>query len=235
MSAQSLLERFGFTGDRLQARLGDLSGGELRRLQVLRLLLDGPNVLLLDEPTNDLDVETLTVLEDLLDSWPGTVVVVSHDRYFLERTTDAVYALLGDRTLRHLPGGVDEYLRRRASAQAGQASSSASSTGSSPGSTAASAAGSAATPAGGLPAAAARTDNAGLTHAEVRDARKELGRLERQLERVESSERALHDELARHATDHERVRELDLKLRELASRRESLEQRWLDVSERLEA
>jgi ATP-binding cassette subfamily F protein uup len=116
LTALSLLEGFGFTGDRLQARLGDLSGGESRRLALLMLLLEGPNVLLLDEPTNDLDVETLTVVEDLLDGWPGTVVVVSHDRYFLERTTDAVYAMLGDGRLRHLPGGVEEYLRRRADA-----------------------------------------------------------------------------------------------------------------------
>ncbi|HET7900779.1 MAG TPA: ABC-F family ATP-binding cassette domain-containing protein, partial [Candidatus Nanopelagicales bacterium] len=109
VSAQSLLESFGFVGDKLSTRLGDLSGGERRRLQLLRLLVGGPNVLLLDEPTNDLDVEMLTVLEDLLDTWPGTLVVVSHDRYFLERTTDDLYALLGDGTLRHLVGGVDEY------------------------------------------------------------------------------------------------------------------------------
>ena len=86
-----MLERFGFTGDKLTTRVGDLSGGERRRLQILRLLLDEPNVLLLDEPTNDLDIETLTVLEDFLDGWPGTLVVVSHDRYFLERTCDAVH------------------------------------------------------------------------------------------------------------------------------------------------
>ena len=91
-----MLERFGFTGDRLTARIGDLSGGERRRLQLLRLLLGEPNVLLLDEPTNDLDIETLNVVEDFLDSWPGTLVVVSHDRYFLERVCDRVWALLGD-------------------------------------------------------------------------------------------------------------------------------------------
>ena len=84
-----MLERFGFTGDRLTARLGDLSGGERRRFQLLKLLLAEPNVLLLDEPTNDLDIETLAVLEDFLDGWPGTLIVVSHDRYFLERVTDS--------------------------------------------------------------------------------------------------------------------------------------------------
>ena len=110
----SMLERFGFTGDRLTARLGDLSGGERRRFQLLRLLLTEPNVLLLDEPTNDLDIETLNVLEDFLDGWPGTLVVVSHDRYFLERVTDSVWALLGDGQISMLPRGVDEYLERRA-------------------------------------------------------------------------------------------------------------------------
>src|SRR5690606_23200346 len=88
-------------------------GGERRRLQLLRLLMDEPNVLFLDEPTNDLDIETLTQLEDLLDGWPGSLVVISHDRYFMERTTDRIYALLGDGTLRMLPRGVDEYLERR--------------------------------------------------------------------------------------------------------------------------
>ena len=109
-----MLERFGFTGDRLTARIGDLSGGERRRFQLLRLLLTEPNVLLLDEPTNDLDIETLNVLEDFLDGWPGTLVVVSHDRYFLERVTDSIWALLGDGQISMLPRGVDEYLERRA-------------------------------------------------------------------------------------------------------------------------
>ncbi len=113
VTASSLLERFGFTGDKLTARLGDLSGGERRRFQLLRLLLTEPNVLLLDEPTNDLDIETLNVLEDFLDGWPGTLVVVSHDRYFLERVTDSVWALLGDGQISMLPRGVDEYLERR--------------------------------------------------------------------------------------------------------------------------
>ena len=115
-TASSMLERFGFTGNRQWAPVGDLSGGERRRLQLLRLLMAEPNVLFLDEPTNDLDIETLTQLEDLLDGWPGTLLVVSHDRYFLERTTDTVQALLGDGRLRMLPGGVDEYLALRAAA-----------------------------------------------------------------------------------------------------------------------
>ena len=118
VTASSMLERFGFTGDRLTARIGDLSGGERRRFQMLRLLLSEPNVLLLDEPTNDLDIETLTVLEDFLDRWPGTLVVVSHDRYFLERVTDSTWALLGDGQVSMLPRGVEEYLERREAALA---------------------------------------------------------------------------------------------------------------------
>ena len=116
MSAGQLLERFLFEGERQWTPVGELSGGERRRLQLLRLFLLEPNVLLLDEPTNDLDIETLTAVEDLLDGWPGTLVVVSHDRYFLERTCDQLFALLGDGALRHLPGGVDEYIERRRAA-----------------------------------------------------------------------------------------------------------------------
>jgi ABC transport system ATP-binding/permease protein len=113
VSAATLLEDFGFTGDKLTARLDDLSGGERRRLQFLRLLLDEPNVLLLDEPTNDLDIETLTAIEDYLDGWPGTLIVVTHDRYFLERVTDVTYALSGDGRCDLLPGGIDQYLTAR--------------------------------------------------------------------------------------------------------------------------
>ncbi|MFJ1703385.1 ABC-F family ATP-binding cassette domain-containing protein [Kitasatospora sp. NPDC088346] len=114
MSAGQLCEQFGFGKDKQWTPVGDLSGGERRRLQLLRLLMDEPNVLFLDEPTNDLDIETLNQLEDLLDGWPGSMVVISHDRFFIERTTDTVHALLGDRRLRMLPNGVDEYLERRA-------------------------------------------------------------------------------------------------------------------------
>ncbi len=112
LSAGQLLERLGFYGERQWTPVGDLSGGERRRVQMLRLLMTEPNVLLLDEPTNDLDIEMLTEFEDLLDGWPGTLVVVSHDRYFLERVTDQVDALLGDGKVSFLPGGVDEYLER---------------------------------------------------------------------------------------------------------------------------
>ncbi len=131
VTAGTLLEDFGFKGEKAMTRIGDLSGGEVRRLELLKLLIGGPNLLVLDEPTNDLDVETLAVIEDVLDSWPGTLVVVSHDRYFLERTCDDLYALLGDGRLRHLPRGVEEYLERRSSASGSLLSTGASAPGSS--------------------------------------------------------------------------------------------------------
>src|SRR4029453_12089358 len=108
LTAGQLAEMFGFGSARQWTRVGDLSGGERRRLQLLRLLMAEPNVLVLDEPTNDLDIDTLTALEDLLDSFPGTVLVVSHDRYFVDRVCDKVVALLGDGLLAELPGGVEE-------------------------------------------------------------------------------------------------------------------------------
>jgi ATP-binding cassette subfamily F protein uup len=235
VTARSLLEGFGFTGDRLTTRVGDLSGGERRRLQLLRLLVAGPNVLLLDEPTNDLDVEMLTVLEDLLDSWPGTLVVVSHDRYFLERTTDTLYALLGDQTLRHLPGGVDEYLDRRASGPTAAQSASGSRAGgassaSSPGTASGGSetgAGAGASPAG-APAAAA------LTGGEARELRKELARIERRTEKLRAEGERLHGLLAEAATDHERVLALDAELRAVTGEREQLEEQWLELATRLD-
>jgi len=114
ITAGMLCDRFGFRGDRARTKVGDLSGGERRRLQLMRLLMGEPNVLLVDEPTNDLDIDTLTALEDLLDGWPGTLVVVSHDRYFVERVCDDVFALTEAAGIRHLPGGIDEYVELRA-------------------------------------------------------------------------------------------------------------------------
>ena len=119
ISADTLLKDFGFTGDKLTARVADLSGGERRRLQFLRLLLDQPNVLLLDEPTNDLDIDTLTVIEDYLDGWPGTLIAVTHDRYFLERVSDVTYALTGGGRCDLLPGGIEQYLADRAAVSSG--------------------------------------------------------------------------------------------------------------------
>ena len=113
ITASLLCDRFGFRGDKARTLVCDLSGGERRRLQLMRLLMGEPNVLLLDEPTNDLDIDTLTALEDLLDAWPGTLVVVSHDRYFVERVCDDVHALTTTGELRHLPRGIEQYLESR--------------------------------------------------------------------------------------------------------------------------
>ena len=118
ITASMLCDRFGFRGDLARTLVRDLSGGQRRRLQLMRLLMAEPNVLLLDEPTNDLDIETLTALEDLLDRWPGTLVIVSHDRYFVERVCDDVYALTGDGAIRHMPGGIEQYVESRRTAAA---------------------------------------------------------------------------------------------------------------------
>ncbi len=211
ISASSLAERFGFPASRQWTPVGDLSGGERRRLQLLRLLMAEPNVLLLDEPTNDLDIDTLTQLEDLLDSFPGTVLVVSHDRYFVDRVCDSVVALMGDGSLAALPGGVEEYLEIRAA-------------GGAPLPTAA--AGLAPAPSGPVP-----TAPAGPSAAEVRAARKEAARLERRLEKLGAEEERLHVELAAAATDHARVMELDGRLRELLAEKDEVESGWLAAAE----
>ncbi|WP_030485626.1 ABC-F family ATP-binding cassette domain-containing protein [Nocardioides aequoreus] len=208
VTASSLLERFGFTGDKLTARLGDLSGGERRRFQLLRLLLDEPNVLLLDEPTNDLDIETLNVLEDFLDSWPGTLVVVSHDRYFLERTTDTVWALLGDGRVSMLPGGVEEYLERRRHADPPQMLADP-------------------------PEMLADPPEMPSSEADRRAARKTVERVERQLARLQQQEAALHETMAGAASDHARLTELTAELAELSGRKEELELEWLEAAELL--
>jgi len=234
LSAGQLLERLGFSAERQWTRIGDLSGGERRRVQMLRLLMAEPNVMLLDEPTNDLDIETLTEFEDLLDGWPGTLVVVSHDRYFLERVTEHVVALLGDARLSFLPGGVDEYLDRvraaRISAVRGGPSRAASSAGLSAGSPAGSPA--------GAPAGAADSAPDGLPRlsaAEERNARKELQRLERQIERLSARETELGTQLAAHATDYEKLTSLGADLKAAQAEKADLEERWLEVAADLES
>ncbi len=217
----SLLERFGFTGERLQTRVADLSGGERRRLQVLRLLLTEPNVLLLDEPTNDLDIDTLTVLEDYLDDWPGTLVLVTHDRYVLERVCDTVHGLLGDGSVRMLPGGVEEYLRRRAQVATGAAGSA---------SVSASASSSPAVVAAGGGDVAGRSRSS----ADRREAGKATARLERQLAKVSARETSLHDRLAVagvEGADHGRLRELGAELNSVVAQRVALEEQWLTAAE----
>jgi ATP-binding cassette subfamily F protein uup len=219
VTATAMLERFGFTGDKLTARVGDLSGGERRRFQLLRLLLTEPNVLLLDEPTNDLDIETLNVLEDFLDGWPGTLVVVSHDRYFLERVTDSTWALLGDGQISMLPRGVDEYLERR-HADLVRAAAAAPEPRPTPG-----------TPAAPAEPSAARAKPGS---AEERAARKTLARLDRQLERIAAREAELNAEIAAHAQDYARLAELGVLLDELAAEKDAVELEWLEAAEVLE-
>ncbi len=217
VSASSMLERFGFTGDRLTSRLGDLSGGERRRFQLLRLLLTEPNVLLLDEPTNDLDIETLNVLEDFLDRWPGTLVVVSHDRYFLERVTDSVWALLEDGQISMLPGGVDEYLSRRASEQErarDERGSSASE-------------GRASDAAEGRSRASASKPGS----SEERAARKTMARLDKQLAQVAEREAELNALVAEAGSDYERLAELGVLIQAVTDEREALELEWLEAAE----
>lgn len=228
LTATSLLERFGFTGDRLRARLGDLSGGERRRFQLLRLLLTEPNVLLLDEPTNDLDIETLNVLEDFLDGWPGTLVVVSHDRYFLERVTDSVWALLGDGKISMLPRGVDEYLERRAARRTAEAAAASAPPARTSDAAAGRTTGASDAPASGAPAKA----RAGS--AEERAARKTLARIDKRLERIAEQEAALHDEMAAHVTDHEVLARVGVQLGELQAEKDELELEWLEASEHVE-
>ncbi|MEQ6903180.1 ABC-F family ATP-binding cassette domain-containing protein [Nocardioides sp. YIM 152588] len=219
VTATSMLERFGFTGDKLTARIGDLSGGERRRFQLLRLLLTEPNVLLLDEPTNDLDIETLNVLEDFLDGWPGTLVVVSHDRYFLERVTDSVWALMGDGQVVMLPRGVDEYLeRRQAALRAAEAADAR-----------AAAAASAA-----VSHLAPGPEKAKPGSAEERAAKKTLARLDKVLARLHEQETELTERLAAAATDPERLTEVGRELAALQEEKEAAELEWLEAAEVLD-
>jgi ATP-binding cassette subfamily F protein uup len=211
LSASSMLERLGFPAARQWTPVGELSGGERRRLQLTRLLMSEPNVLLLDEPTNDLDIDTLQRLEDLLDGWPGTLVVVSHDRYLIERACDTVVALLGDGRITHLPGGIEEYLARRAAA--------------------------ARVPLSAASSAPAATNGAAATtpsSAQRRDAQKEARRLERRLETLNAQEERLHTMLAEAATDSAKLLELDAELRALLAERERVEEEWLLAAEAAE-
>lgn len=199
VSTSTLLEDFGFTGDKLTTRLGDLSGGERRRLQFLRLLLDEPNVLLLDEPTNDLDIDTLTVIEDYLDGWPGTLIVVTHDRYFLERVTDVTYALTGGGHCDLLPGGIEQYLEGRIAAES--------------------------------TAPAKTADRSESASARERRTGKELSRIESQLRKVDDRIAKVHDAMADAAADHVKVAELNDELRDLAARKDALEEEWLELAD----
>lgn len=215
ITAGMLCDRFGFRGGRSRTLVKDLSGGERRRLQIMRLMMREPNILLLDEPTNDLDIDTLNALEDLLDSWPGTLVIVSHDRYFVERVTDNVYGLMGDGKLRHLPRGIDQYIeeRRAGSSAAGAAAEWA--------------------PQGERPV----TPGAQLKadRKETRRIEKELRRVERELEKLAARETALHEEMAEASTDFARLSPLQKELAELNASKASGEAEWIELAGELES
>lgn len=201
-----LLERLGFSSAQLSTPVKDLSGGQKRRLQLLLILLDQPNLLVLDEPTNDLDTDMLAALEDVLDSWPGTLLVVSHDRYFLERVTDQQYAILDGR-LRHLPGGVDEYLRLRAASSTEVV---------------------AGAPTLSTPVSTVRTG------AEERATRKEIGATERRLERLALLVAGIHDRMATFdQSDYAGVGTLNSELQAAEAEIATLEERWLELSEQV--
>ncbi|WP_029149251.1 ABC-F family ATP-binding cassette domain-containing protein [Microbacterium indicum] len=203
LTPSQLLERLGFRSSELSTPVKDLSGGQKRRLQLLLVLLDEPNVLILDEPSNDLDTDMLAAMEDLLDSWPGTLLVVSHDRYLIERVTDQQYAVLGGR-FRHLPGGIDQYLELRAAEQAQPAQKAA------------------------APAAAGPE----LSGAERRAAEKELSSIERRLETLNRKIAGVHDRMATHdADDYAGLSALNDELRELQGEVDGLEERWLELGE----
>ena len=202
LSASQLCERLGFDKDSQWTPVGDLSGGEKRRLQLTRLLMDSPNVLLLDEPTNDFDIETLTELEDLLDSYGGTLVVISHDRYFLERVCDRFVGLLGDKALRDLPRGVDQYLEQRAAASPG--------------------------------AGAEEKSKTLSSAAEQRQFKKDLARLERQIEKVKLRISELEQDQTTVAFDPAELSRVTTELESARVELNSREEEWLEVTLLLE-
>ncbi|HMR49821.1 MAG TPA: ABC-F family ATP-binding cassette domain-containing protein [Arachnia sp.] len=210
MTPAQLLERLGFAREHLSARVDDLSGGQKRRLQLLMLLLSEPNVIALDEPTNDVDADMLAAMEDVFDSWPGTLLVVSHDRYLLERVTDQQYAIV-DGKLRHLPGGVDEYLRLSTGRAAGKATS---------------------------PLAAEEkptTKTSSVGGAEERALRKELSAIERRLDKQATLIEKIHEKIAAHdQTDYVGLQTLMDELRGVETENETLEENWLELSEKLD-
>jgi len=222
LSPGQLLERLGFSTAQLSIPVKDLSGGQKRRLQLLLILLDEPNVLILDEPTNDLDTDMLAAMEDLLDSWPGTLLVVSHDRYLLERVTDQQFAVLDGR-LRHLPGGVEEYLKIRALAGRGGAAAAVSRPGTAT--------------AQGLdtPTSVATRPATGLSGAAKRDAEKELAAADRRLAKYAEQIAAKHAEFAAHdQNDYLGLGKLQSELSALEDGAAALEERWLELSALLE-
>ncbi len=215
LSPSQMLERLGFTSAQLSTPVKDLSGGQKRRLQLMLILLDEPNVLILDEPSNDLDTDMLAAMEDLLDTWPGTLLVVSHDRYLMERVTDQQYAVI-DGSFRHLPGGVDEYLALSAAGAGG------------------SAAGSAQARAASSAQASAEPDTPKVSGAELRAAQKESGAIERRLAKLAAEQEKLSEQMSTHdASDYAGLAALGEQQQALQDEIDELEMRWLELSELL--
>lgn len=217
VSPGQLLERLGFTTAHQKVRVKALSGGQQRRLDLLLTLLEEPNVLVLDEPTNDMDTDMLAAMEDLLDTWPGPLLVVSHDRYLLERVTDQQYAVL-DGHVRHLPGGVEQYLALRAEQERAGTGPSAP-------------AASTLSPA----AAAAESPSApALSGKEQREAQKELSALERRMEKLAAQRERLSERMAAHdQSDYTGLAGLTAEMTGLQQEEEQAEERWLELSELL--
>ena len=256
ITAQQMTERMGFTRERAHTRVKEISGGERRRLQLMRLLMSQPNVLLLDEPTNDLDTDTLAAMEDLLDSFAGTLVVVSHDRYLLERVTDHQVALLGDGTLRALPGGVEQYLQMRRDAATDPSGSAAggASGGAEPGGAAetggavsgngSAAGGTRPSPDGGGAPTGAGTGVRGanaVSAAERRAAKKEADRLDRRIARLRERAAELEGELgalAVQATSDpgavDSLARASAEHQQVLDEIDGLEEAWLEAAELLE-
>ena len=213
LSASQLAERLGFSPKRQRTPVRDLSGGERRRLQLTRVLMSEPNVLLLDEPTNDLDIDTLQELENLLDSWPGTLVVISHDRYLIERIADNTYALFGDGNLTNLPGGIQQYLDRRAAED---------------------------TATGPLDLGERGQEvvdkQKGLSSQEEREIQKQMKSLERKIAKENERADALEQEIAAlsEAGDFDTIAAKTKELNAVRNTREELEMEWLELGEELE-
>ncbi len=231
VSPGQLLERLGFTAAHQKVQVKALSGGQQRRLDLLLTLLEEPNVLVLDEPTNDMDTDMLAAMEDLLDTWPGPLLVVSHDRYLLERITDTQYAVL-DGGVRHVPGGVEQYLELRAASEEAATGGTSGGTGSGGGSAAGS--GSGAGGAGSSGAGGSASGAPALSGAEAHAAQKELGAIERRMQKLEKQTESLHAKLAAHdQSDYQGLQEITAQLQEVERENEELEERWLELSEQL--
>ena len=232
MSPGQLLERLGFSSAHLSTRVSQLSGGQKRRLQILLVLCTEPNVLILDEPTNDVDTEMLTALEDLLDSWPGTVIVVSHDRYFVERVTDQQYAVL-DSHLSHLPGGIDEYLALVTDRQTDEISDSR--RGDPASSRMTREKGKTTGEKSGTTIATGVAGSSALSSSQERALRKKLAQLENKLAKADDLIASLSAQMA--AADHSNwmaLQDLTQKLDQARTDRDDVEEQWFDLAQTLE-